>query len=298
MKKIILFFLLLVFNFKFCFSIDTASIKYYPMNTGNTWVYVHMHFGYPSETYKTKSTITGGLLINGHVYHLLSTSGFIRIDSAYGRLLQYTSNGGCLWLNNETLIDSISSKQSDSCKANCYIDSAFKKCTDTTIQLIFGIMRPSKTFTRFYFEHEDDIRYVRGIGPAYHYLHMGGPYYYWDTLQGCVINGVVYGDTSITGIQPISYEIPFQFNLYQNYPNPFNPTTKIKFEVPVSQGGGVVRLSIYDLLGNEVTTLVNGKLSPGTYEAEWDASNNSSGVYFYTISAESYHQTKRMVLLK
>jgi photosystem II stability/assembly factor-like uncharacterized protein len=108
----------------------------------------------------------------------------------------------------------------------------------------------------------------------------------------------------IIGIEPISTSVPLRFNLYQNYPNPFNPTSKIKFQIgpPLTpllgkQGTGVV-LKIYDILGQGITTLVNEKLNPGTYEVEFDGSNYPSGVYFYKLSVGSFNQSKKMVLLK
>ncbi len=88
-------------------------------------------------------------------------------------------------------------------------------------------------------------------------------------------------------------------NLYNNYPNPFNPVTKIKFDYsPLERGvrrTGCVcdGLTIYDILGKEVATLVNEQLKPGTYEAEFDGSNYPSGVYFYTLETETFVQTKK-----
>ena len=94
----------------------------------------------------------------------------------------------------------------------------------------------------------------------------------------------------------------------QNYPNPFNPTTKIKFDIaplfnqggvaPTQVGDGVVTLKIYDILGREVATLVNQQLQPGTYNIEWNASNNPSGVYFYKLVTDSYTSTMKMILIK
>jgi hypothetical protein len=109
------------------------------------------------------------------------------------------------------------------------------------------------------------------------------------------------------GIKGISSNVPTQFALYQNYPNPFNSSTKIKFDIPMSPlsergEGGFITLKIYDLLGRGVTTLVNEKLKPGTYEIDFDGTNFTSGVYFYVLSAESgmggQTETKKMVLLK
>jgi hypothetical protein len=117
--------------------------------------------------------------------------------------------------------------------------------------------------------------------------------------------------SEITGVSPVSSETPNSFKLYQNYPNPFNPVTKIRFSVsltpqsPLERGRGVtVRLTIFDILGKEVTTLVppllGGQegLTPGTYEVDWDASNYPSGVYYYRLEADGYLETKKMVLVK
>ena len=86
-----------------------------------------------------------------------------------------------------------------------------------------------------------------------------------------------------------------QFNLSQNYPNPFNPTTNIHFSVPKD---GTVSLKVYDMLGNIVDTYVDGFMKTGTYNAEVDASNWASGVYFYTLRTGNFIETKKMSLIK
>lgn len=97
------------------------------------------------------------------------------------------------------------------------------------------------------------------------------------------------------GISNEGTVLPLRFYLYQNYPNPFNPVANIKFDIPET---GIVKLKIYDLLGREVQTLVNGELKAGTYKAVWDASSFASGVYFYQLSTDSYINTKKMILVK
>jgi photosystem II stability/assembly factor-like uncharacterized protein len=97
------------------------------------------------------------------------------------------------------------------------------------------------------------------------------------------------------GIKPLSNEIPVGYSLSQNYPNPFNPATKISFDLPKS---GDVRLTVFDMLGREVTVLVSEKLNSGTYEVELDGTNYPSGVYFYRITAGEFTETKKMILLK
>ena len=128
--------------------------------------------------------------------------------------------------------------------------------------------------------------------------------FFTDNLTGWAVgnSGTILKTTTggVVGIKPISNEFPQSFFLSQNYPNPFNPVTKIKFDIPPSKGVRemTVRLIIYNTLGGEITTLVNRQLSPGTYEAEWDASNHPSGVYFYRLTAGKYTEAKKMVLVK
>jgi hypothetical protein len=85
------------------------------------------------------------------------------------------------------------------------------------------------------------------------------------------------------------------YSLSQNYPNPFNPSTTIRWQMPERE---FVTLKIYDVLGREVTTLVNEELTAGTHETVFDASGISSGVYFYQIKAEGFIETKKMILLR
>ncbi len=108
--------------------------------------------------------------------------------------------------------------------------------------------------------------------------------------------------SDITGINNEFKTIPYKYVLYQNYPNPFNPSTKIKYSIPTSlnltQGGTLVQLKIFDILGREIKNLVNKKELPGNYEVTFNASNLPSGIYFYRLQAGSFSDTKKLVLLK
>ena len=88
---------------------------------------------------------------------------------------------------------------------------------------------------------------------------------------------------------------PNAFSLFQNYPNPFNPMTKIKYQIPELS---FVTLKVYDVLGNEVITLVSEEKPIGNYEVEFDATVLPSGIYFYRLQAGSFVETKKMVLMK
>jgi len=89
--------------------------------------------------------------------------------------------------------------------------------------------------------------------------------------------------------------LPTSFKLFQNYPNPFNPTTIIKYEISSIQN---VNITVYDILGRKVTTLVNEKKLPGSYEVKFNALNLPSGIYYYQLIAGNYISTKKMQLIK
>lgn len=99
---------------------------------------------------------------------------------------------------------------------------------------------------------------------------------------------------TVTDIESENLSAP-NFLLYQNYPNPFNPSTKINWHSPVS---GWQTLKVYDVLGNEVVTLVNETKAPGNYSAVFDASSLASGIYFYSLRTNSFVETKKMMLMK
>jgi hypothetical protein len=116
----------------------------------------------------------------------------------------------------------------------------------------------------------------------------------------------------VEGVRIISSNIPASFELYQNYPNPFNSSTKLKFDsriLPSSVNGevrgGLIRLSVYDILGKEVEVLVDKVIQPGIYEISWNGNNYPSGVYFYRLLVSDpngfkvlYDKILKMVLIK
>ena len=104
-------------------------------------------------------------------------------------------------------------------------------------------------------------------------------------------------DEMITSVETFLKDLPMNFLLNQNYPNPFNPSTKISWQSPI---GSWQTLKVYDILGNEVATLVDEYKPAGNYNVEFRIENVelSSGIYFYQLKAESYIQTKKMILMK
>lgn len=107
---------------------------------------------------------------------------------------------------------------------------------------------------------------------------------------------------SVISVNSLFTQIPSGIELYQNFPNPFNPNTIISYQIPELNSGNSdimeVTLKVYDILGKEIAVLVNETKSPGDYEAEFTASNLSSGIYFYSLNVNGYVVTKSMVLMK
>ena len=317
------------------FSQDTSIIRYLPLQVGNQWVYIERS-GYPCTpcVIQTKYSITGTGQINGKTYFKISISSIyndtfwvshcphtvtrlygtklIRIDSLTGNV--YTSeNCGSGY---PFPLDSLNAKKGDSVSV-CFDNPGIKYyCSDTGYINLFVSQWKSKSFTIAHAAGGEVGTYVMGIG-YYGYSWAESAWWWEELLQGCVINGVVYGDTTtLVGVNPVSGEVPATFSLSQNYPNPFNPSTKIKFniapplrtngaplplsggDVPAVAGSVGVKLTIYDALGRDVATLVNEQLKPGTYEADWDGTNFPSGVYFYKLMAGDFVTTKKMVLIK
>jgi Secretion system C-terminal sorting domain len=99
----------------------------------------------------------------------------------------------------------------------------------------------------------------------------------------------------VVSVNPVASRLPQEFLLHQNYPNPLNPSTTIKYELPHSSW---VSLTVFDILGREVSVLVNERREAGVHEVKFDGSNLASGAYFYRLQAGDFVQTKRLLLLK
>ena len=129
-----------------------------------------------------------------------------------------------------------------------------------------------------------------------------------DSLHGFAVGveGAIlkYIPPIIDDVKVISITTPNGYQLYQNYPNPFNPTTKIKFSIPSSQIGKSlnVQIVVFDILGNEVATILDKELMPGSYEIEFGAKIDNrqlvSGIYFYQLRVGGFAQTKKMILMR
>ncbi|MCB0723562.1 MAG: T9SS type A sorting domain-containing protein [Ignavibacteriae bacterium] len=285
MKKILL--LLVILGASDTYSQDTINAKFIPMHVGDYFVYKRYGINF-SEL--ITSRIIQENTYNGKRYFYFQgfpqlDNGYYRYDSTTGNFLQYRANSQCLEYPFNKLVDSLSSNAGDTLSSNNFCVLYEEVCTlrnDSIISFSHNSLTVRNT------------TYKKNIGIFT--CCNGDPsceVYY--SFQGGIINGVLIGDTSLTSIENIGNAFPKSFTLYQNYPNPFNPSTSFKFEVPSS---GNVTVSINDISGKLVTLIVNKYLSPGVYEVNWNAENYPSGVYFYSLEAEGFKETRKMLLIR
>lgn len=259
---------------------------YFPLAVGNKWIYGHQTKLPPSfsiHVYEiTKDTVIDDFK---YYYHKMNTfyDSWMRFDTLTGNLLVRAVGMGCGSHPNDYVLDSLNARPND--EIYCSRPPAWPhRC-----------LTSSDSVKEFY---EDDIvaryrDYKLGIGiTTYTYAEGNSEYY---NLRGYVINGIVHGDTALTGIKQISAEVPQSFYLFQNYPNPFNPSTKIRFSIASTQQ---ISLTIYDMNGKEISKLVNEVLPAGEYETEFNSNGLSSGIYYYKFSTSDFIDVKKMVLIK
>lgn len=116
---------------------------------------------------------------------------------------------------------------------------------------------------------------------------------YW--IKSGTLNGSPNADDLVSDISNINSDVPSQFSLEQNYPNPFNPTTIIIYSIPLE---GKVQIKIFDILGREVSTILDKNHKAGNYSVEFNGSNLSSGIYFYRLSSGDFIKSMKMILLR
>lgn len=296
MKKIILIAIILV-NIIFSQQ-ETVSeaIKYYPLHIGDFWEYKVVRTGdAPNENWIEYKSIIGDTILSNHKYFIVKTdtnsnlgihTSYLRIDSSNGNVYKYDYNYP------EILFDSLNIEPSDSIAYEC------KMLSDIYSKNVFG----ENVSIRFYeyvcvtYENlQYDYELAKGFGEIhknYSYSPVAEPIVLEYTLVYAKIDGIEYGiKTNIITGPPLKEE----FILRQNYPNPFNPSTKIDFNLPEQS---FINLSVYDVLGNKILTLIEGVKNKGYYSINFNGSKYSSGIYYYTLKIGESRKSRKMLLLK
>jgi hypothetical protein len=301
-KILLIIVLMFVFLQTSTAQIDTTRREFYPLGLGDLWQYRN-DGGQLIST--PRITRVDTLLPNGGIYAVRGPSpgGFDRIDSLLrvqwyapwaadscgGSFLQEASqyrlweDSGAVWV--------------DCYNRNGFLGPARIRFAGRRFQLVFGQMREILVFQFGYITPEtgdtvwpSEERLARGIGLIWRDVWWRLGYEY---LAGAVINGDTLG--VVVSVTESHERLPSVATLYQNYPNPFNPSTVIRYEVP---GREFVSLKVYNILGQEITKVVEGFQESGLYEVAYEAGDLASGVYFYRLNVGTFTQTKKLVLMR
>ena len=281
--------------FSFAKDIDSTSYNsYFPLQLGNKWIF-QLNEPEPYNTYFTLA-IDDTTQYDNRVYWkfspmLFGGNEYYRIDSL----------GNFLQINNDKPILNFNMQVGDSIQiwySSEYSDSGYTYCVsrDSVTTFIGSQGEEIEFFVNWSLQIVDEADVIilqQGVGPiGYSFTEHDLPM----ILRGAVLNGIVYGDTTTTSVSYSKIEIASHFHLSQNYPNPFNPTTRITYYLPNSS---YVTLTIYDLLGRAIKTLVSEFQTAGSRSVNFNGGNISSGVYFYQLKAgNGFVKTRKMILMR
>lgn len=274
---------------------------WFPLAVGNIWIYdsysvegISRHF-----TGTKYMKVVNDTLIENKNYFVIENEFtlaavfpelmFLRIDSATGLVYRYWTE-----LGGEYIFHDLIAEEGDIVYNPFEPNEPFYFLQYEQPTNYLGL----DTYERYYLEYGLCTCHhilVKGFGLASTYfLEVYGEE---NILKGCLIDGVVYGDTTFVDVDEEENPIPDEYKLEQNYPNPFNPSTKISWQSPVASWQ---TLKVYDILGNEVATLVDEYRPAGMHNVQFTQKNAamSSGVFFYQFKAGDFVETKKMVLIK
>jgi hypothetical protein len=283
--------------------IDPTLKEFYPLQIGNIWQYLNDNNSIVTSKIKTDTLLNGELYYVFETIALRSQGKSIRIDSlmrVQNRRSGPTAGNSCGG-NNPYELSYYHLAEPDStvweiCQDfNGHLGSPLARFNNKFLQYIFGEPREVMQFDfGGALTGEDTVwgfgtLLAKGIGIIEERYFEGD----YCVLQGAIINGVKYGN--IVSIDESAKVLPEKIALYQNYPNPFNPSTLIRYEISKTTS---VKLKVVNLLGEEVSMLVNEVKYPGKYETEFNASHLGSGLYIAILQTPEARLTRSMLLIK
>lgn len=317
MNKILIFIVLLPITGSL-YAQDTTKPFYFPHKTGDMWVYNYYDYAGP-QYFNTILNVTifdsvdshGIIYIKQHAQfinppgppYILEDSARYWIDTVNNYV--YSDRFSSFVLDS-SLVYKLDAKNGEQWVVNGYPPGQMARANrwrgtifgkNTTFMSFYYFLAQDSTDTTGYSIYGSDI-IADSIGLIYR---EGGELIGKIDILGAVINGKLYGDTTIVSVKNKKSILPASIKLYQNYPNPFNPSTTISFDLSYPQN---ISLIIYDILGREIARLVDNKYSSsGSYRIMWDGKENSgriapSGIYFYRLITDKQSLTKSMIFLK
>ena len=266
------------------FSGSTNPESFFPLKIGNTWITV---FSGLSPVY-LKHQVIDTVRIKDKLYYEIDLYGsrFFREDSS-GHFYEYKDS-------TEQIIMDFSMSTGDSIPISN--GAGYTYCVDRkAVETFIGTQDEEIHFMldwdSIIIDEEQTFVLQQGVGIVVfkEFFHVS------EYLVGAIIDGVVYGDTNVVSVEKAEDETPRHFSLSQNYPNPFNPSTTIRFDLPKAT---FVTLKIYNLLGEELETLLQEYRLAGFHKIHWTAEGLSSGHYFYRLQTGEFIDTKKFILIK
>jgi hypothetical protein len=282
------------------FSQVDSLLEYYPLNLGDVWQY-HYHYPWTPDsvsTYYFVRIIGDTLMPNGKWYKIFDRTADEVLSCSYCLYRRVDSSTACVygyqeWPSpSELLLDSLGASPGDT-----FGEIPLPgECLSFDSMEVLGVPSTAKEFAFYILPEYPRLTFARGFGlvhrvdfDAFSYF----PHAIYNDLQYARIAGREFG--TIVDVHPQALDVPEQFVLHQNYPNPFNPTTTIRYEL---RSGSFVNISVYNLLGQRLLTVVNGYKPPGNHAVMVDLSEFAAGLYIYRMKAEEFSAMKRMILLK
>lgn len=278
---------------------NNTAQTFFPLEVGNEWYFENYYDDMYNEPRVDTFTVRiqkDTIMSNGQTYYELSREAFF-----YAKYLRVDSN--CVFVYDDKeekdikLIDLTTGIGERREVLFNYI--GFVELYDVDSVDVLGYQSINKTY-RLDGLILSYLTLSNKFGPIWRYSpgEPPGTSVTIENLIGCQISDTSYG--YIVSVKEKN-KLVSDFSLSQNYPNPFNPSTKIKFNIPnVETTRRVVstKMTVYDVLGRKVKTLVNKNLSPGSYEVEFNGNNFTSGVYFYILESGGMRLSRKMLLIK
>ncbi|MBI3586074.1 MAG: T9SS type A sorting domain-containing protein [Ignavibacteriales bacterium] len=265
------------------------SQEYFPHAKGNRWVYKDFFSAGANVRYFIDEVGADTVMPNGKKYFHFPLSGlsqFARVDSnslyfynaftsTEGRVFRFNAKVGDRWDVPGFGFTSVIVGGMDSV-------TIFSKKAKT-IDFV-GLIYLSTTYT-----FAESFGLIKEFQP----IAQLGADYVITTLQGCIIDGVTYGN--LTSVEKIPLAVPERVNLFPSYPNPFNGQTTIRFSLDKKIH---LRLSIYDILGREIAVLIEKELDAGVYNTQWSAGNVGSSIYLVRLQTPNNVFTQKIIYMK
>lgn len=291
---------------------DTTAAKFYPLQVGNVYVFdrISLWFNCNPFEFMAKYRVAITELVakpNGKYYYGFSgwwlVGGYSkswryqRIDSASMNVYAYDSSS-----NTEFLLDSLLANQGNTFAGKRFNTQANSYATFGSLYTVsmFGETRWQRGHSATFFGGITAYYGItEGIGfTGYSSCELGSGSMY--KIAGCIINGIRYGDTTLTSVVNVSSNEAGAFSISGIYPNPFNPECVINYSIPGSgnRGSSLVKITLYDALGKHVAELLNEFQTRGRYSVRFNGSAIPGGVYFVKLENSGKVLTEKIILLK